>query len=157
MNRSPHSPLGNNQSCALHDPMSPLDTLNPGRSANSTSPDKFTRDGGSFNELTQTLIDAGFGRSALNRTELARVLAADRMQRRRWIIWLQTSTPYWSMHKPVQAKRFMSWDMPLETASLAPSRCIIPAAHHVGRDPRGVTRPTPGTARSDREGLRSVS
>jgi hypothetical protein len=38
--------------------MSPLDTLNPGRSANSTSPHKFTREGGSFNELTQTLIDA---------------------------------------------------------------------------------------------------
>ena len=68
--------------------------LNPDPSANRISPYNFTRDGGSFNELTQTLIDAGFGRSALNRTELARVLAADRMNRRRWIIWLQTSTPY---------------------------------------------------------------
>ena len=34
--------------------------LNPDPSANRISPYNFTRDGGSFNELTQTLIDAGF-------------------------------------------------------------------------------------------------
>jgi hypothetical protein len=92
----------------------------------------WARPASDFDELTQTLIDAGFRTiGALNRAELTRVLAAARMQQRRWMIWLQTSTPYWSMHKPVQAKLFMSWDMPLETASLAPSRCIIPAARRV--------------------------
>lgn len=33
----------------------------------------------------------------------------------------------------------------------------VPEPRHVDRDCRGVTRPTPGTTRSNYEGLRSVS